>query len=387
MKSQSMKKQVFCTLFALGTAAGVGVGYAQNRDRDDDGGAAKIGEAPERRERDNDRPDRGGRQRQADRKATGVPAMDKALNRMYRRGEFEVGQTREINGVTVADVTVQTRDGDEALARVTEYGDFLVSGAPADKSDLPQAVRQTTQSVFKGGADANALVATYYYINIDAGNAVYQLKADAAGRLLDLRTEQQLERRAGQERTPAAEDQQQRLTRIVSEEVEGAEIGDMFEWDEAPGFHLVQYTLDGKPGFVIVDASDNVFSRRTTIEWDDLPTPVMRAVEALFNVESVRAVQKSEQTYYQFEKQVGDELMTMRLHPSGDVMSIVTDKPVKDDEREVVQKEKTRKQKRRGGKGGGVDRQERDRPARERNREGDEDNARRRRDDRRADIR
>ena len=303
-----MKRELLCGLLALGAAGGISYGADRDRNRD--------------RDRDRDR-DRGENREDSGERRKGRAVVDEALEALYpaRDGyEHMVKEPQDQNGVQVYDVDVKSPKG-YTFARVTEYGDFMVSGAPRDAEAAPPAVREVVEGLFKDVNNVDAYVATYYFVYFRSGEQTYQVRLDAAGNIADIRTEKSLQTDMPAEPKKAAESEHARLAEIAQQRFGDVEIKQMVEYPDSPGFHVVNVQRGDDQGFVIVGPNNAIMSQRFDLDVSRLPEPIVRTVEQVFRAD-IRNAEKGEQQYWHFLQDVGDERLVLKLRPNGDVMEV-----------------------------------------------------------------
>ena len=307
-----LHKPVICLFLAAGTTAFIG-------------GPAR---AQDDRDRDEDR-----RERREGERAHGREVVDKALAQMYPDASHDVREPKTVNGIRVYDVDIRTNAGQNTFAQVTEYGDFLVSGVPATAEAAPAAVREATEGLFRDAPDTDAFLSTSYYVYIRApGGEDYQVRLDAAGRLLDIRSLKELHAEVPEKRESAPDSEHNRLVEAARSRFGEVEIKEMFRSPDAPGVYTVTLTRDGRKGFVTVGENNAVYSQRTDIDTRDLPEPVVRTVRDVFSAD-IRNAEKGETQYWQFRQRVGDDTLTLKIRPTGEIMDVTSDNPIPQDER------------------------------------------------------
>jgi hypothetical protein len=307
-------------------------------------------EAREAKQRTDDSPTAatGGQAAQGQAAQGSRATAERALASLYPGATFRLGQPKDVEGTQVYDATVVTPRG-ETLAQVTEFGDFLVSGAPASEEAAPAPVREVVEGLFKNTQDADALVATQYLVYVRPGRGLYELRLDAAGRLLDVTSQRQLRDQANDPAGKVSDDVRKRLTQAAQTRFANAKLDSVESWSEAEGFYVANITDKGRKGFVIADDRGTVVSQRIDIDVKDLPRPVVRTVNELFDTAKIRSAQKGELQYWQMEQKVGGETVTLKIRPNGDVMSIDSDQPtVRPEEQAVVASQKQKRKNNRG---------------------------------------
>ena len=120
------------------------------------------------------------------------PEVDKALKEKYPDATTEIVSSREVNGVRVRGVKVTTKSGD-AMAEVTENGDFLSYGLPRGEKKLNSTLQSHLAGLLKSTPEKADMYRTVQYlVQLDNGKARYQLTYDAVGRLIDIANPAQL---------------------------------------------------------------------------------------------------------------------------------------------------------------------------------------------------
>ena len=108
------------------------------------------------------------------------------INAEFPGAKVKVVDTKEVNGVKVHDVQIETPKG-QTDAVVTEHGDFLLAALLTKADMLPPEVKEVSEGIF-GSAPTNveAFSVTNYVINVTVGGKKFDVKFDATGRVTDI---------------------------------------------------------------------------------------------------------------------------------------------------------------------------------------------------------
>src|SRR5947207_15035896 len=71
-----------------------------------------------------------------------------ALKERYPDAQTEITGTHDVNGVKVYDVKVTNKMG-ESTAQITDYGDFLMYGAPHEYGAIKNLISSAVSGLFK----------------------------------------------------------------------------------------------------------------------------------------------------------------------------------------------------------------------------------------------
>src|SRR5262249_11784944 len=142
----------------------------------------------------------------------GHGAAEEALKGYYgKNAQIKISGEHEVNGVKVYVADVANGAG-KATAMATEYGDLLETGLPTNNANVPEAVREVTQGLFKTPpADVDNIERHDYFVTIGGGAGHnYMLTLDATGRILDIKSPNQLKEDApGNEQAASGQQKQQ----------------------------------------------------------------------------------------------------------------------------------------------------------------------------------
>ena len=273
------------------------------------------------------------------------PDVDKALKKRYPEAQTEIVNTHNVNGVKVSEVRVKTKDG-ESTAEVTEFGDFLIYGVPRKSSDLNKEMSADLKGLFKNfSGDADVYRVTNYYADVPAGKRTYRLRFDATGRLKDIQDVSESRKTEYQGADRAPDDITKKIDPVAKRYIgESAKIQGVFKDPNNEGFYLVNAQENGLDRKLVVNEEGRVLSFRDEIKSGELPPPVKKSLEDMFDVSKVAQTFRGEYQFYEFDtKSSGGEAMTIRLRPNGEVVSVQPTKNVDEAEQAVVAKHKQSK--------------------------------------------
>lgn len=249
-------------------------------------------------------------------------SVEESLRKYYPSAQYTFRDSQTLNGVTVYDVDIRTPTGN-TVASLNERGEFIYMGRPARVDEAPQAVRDAV-SIFRQPQNFDELVVTYYYVQVaPPGREPYEVKLSGAGRVIDIRSQRQLRRVAGDAPTgaPITPEERRRAEEQARQEFRDARVTEIRRWNEAEGFTITEVETNGRRGSVILDRQGQVVSSRIELDPDSLPEPVRRSLGETFNAD-IRQAHQSRQKHYQLRQRVGDETLSMRIHFNGDVMDV-----------------------------------------------------------------
>jgi hypothetical protein len=265
--------------------------------------------------------------------------VQKALQDKYPDAKVNIERTHKVNGVTVTDAKITTKDGGESSAQVTEYGDFLLWGMPrkAGMSGVSKPAAATVTGLFKGTPeDVDLFWVTNYLVDIGAGTKTFRLRFDPVGHLRDIDSSAAIRESTAQGMTAASKGSADKITGYAKKYFPDSKINNVYQSPEADDFFVVDMTSkDGKNQRLVLSADNKVLGRRDQVTRDDLPQPVGEAIDRLFNGEKIKNVYRDDFQYYEIDqKDAAGDTITVRVRPNGDVLTIQNTKA---DEEEKAQ--------------------------------------------------
>jgi hypothetical protein len=266
-------------------------------------------------------------------KTKSVDEVQQSLKEQYPDAKFEKTGSRNINGVTVDQYNITTKDG-TSTAEITQYGDFLSWGKPKSNSKgnaLSPAAEDTLKGLFKGDVkDVTVNYATFYAIDLQTStksgkNNTFRLRFDPIGRLRTVK------RLTGEVKEPGMEADLQKTSggdAAKAEEwakkyVKDASVDGVYKNPDDPDFFVVD--MKGKDGDekIAVSKEGYILSRVSQEQKNDIPEPITKAIDSYFNGERISRVYREEAEFYDLEEtaQAGGTV-NIRISPNGDVMSV-----------------------------------------------------------------
>jgi hypothetical protein len=253
------------------------------------------------------------------------PDVDKALKRIYPGETTQIVGNKTINGVKVNDVKITTKSGGEAMAQVTDYGDFVMYGVPREQEgQLKSAVQQRIAGLFKtppSGIDMYRV--TNYIVELNAsGGKTYEAIFDAVGRLKDMRSHHEMTMESAAESQKVTGKEADDASNWAKKIVPDAEPEGVYKSAVGDNFYTVKLKNGGES---IVSSNGQLLSFQEKLDKGDVPEPVTKAIDALFEPSSVKQIWRGEWEFYQFDEQspTGEKLV-IRMRPNGDILRILT---------------------------------------------------------------
>lgn len=258
---------------------------------------------------------------------------EEAIKREYPNSKTEIVDTREVNGVKVEDVMITTAKGQQATAKVTEYGDFVLIGVPRGDESISQPAIDTLSGLFNAGQkDVDVYRVTSYLVDVSSGKKMFRLRFDPVGRLHDISNESEInrddvknfEKVNDKAKSLKADDYARKYT-------EGATVEGVYKAPDADDFYLVDMKeKNGMDARLTLNNAGRVFSFRDEIPSNDLPKPVVDAIAQMFGGAKIDRAYRYEYEYYQMDKVTPDgDQMNIQIRPNGDVLSVRNEGPAK----------------------------------------------------------
>ena len=272
--------------------------------------------------------------------------VDKALKERYPDAKINIERTREVNGVKVTDAKVTTKDG-ESTAEVTEYGDFLLWGLPrkGGMSGVATPVSETVTGLFKGSpSDVDLFWATDYLVDLGIGRRTFRLRFDPVGHLRDIDSAAAMKEQDVSSMSKASKDEADKAESFAKKSFPDAKIKNVYKTDD-PNFYLVDLTnKEGKDVQVVLSNDDKVLRQRKIVDKSELPDPVERAIDKLFNGEKIKQVYRDEFQFYEIDqKDAAGDTITVRIRPNGDVLNIRNARAVEEEKAQTARHKESAK--------------------------------------------
>lgn len=271
------------------------------------------------------------------------PDVQKTLQRAYPGAQTQVTGAEEVNGVKVFNVNIADKTGAPSSAQVTEYGDFLIYGAPQHAAELTKLIQSNVGQMFQTPpSDVQLFRRTSYLIDVpvqgeNKKQQTYQISLDAVGRVLNIsdadavRTSQ----KAAQKQEVKDKEQARKLEQVARDRYVGkdAQLQRVTQSD-IPGFFIADF----KGAAVTLNDQGQILQIREDVPGKDLPLPVRQALEQL--VKSSTRAQRVEEEYFQFtEKNPKGNAFVVKMRPDGEILG-VTNSEVQQEEQAVTAKAK-----------------------------------------------
>jgi hypothetical protein len=253
----------------------------------------------------------------------GQAAAEEVLKNYYgATAQVKITGEHEINGVKVytADVTNPTG---QSTATATEFGDVIEAGRPAANNTLPQAVREVTQDLFKAPpADVDFVDRHCFYVTIASGGHNSRLAIDAAGRIIGLKSPNQLHEDAPGNEQSASGQQRQQIEKLVHDRLPEAKVTDIKPALHDPGYYEAFYTSRDGRGYIIINPSNDVAMYYLPLARTELPKAVQRTIDTVLKGEQIKTTGAAHERIYRVTENVGADQITFRVHSNGDVEDI-----------------------------------------------------------------
>jgi len=275
------------------------------------------------------------------------PDVQKTLQRAYPGAQTQVMGNETINGVKVYTVNIADKSGAASSAQVTEFGDFLLYGAPQHSKELTKQIQTKAGEMFQTApSDIQLFRSTSYLIDVPTqaqgkGKAqTYQIRLDPVGRVLDIKDAKATaaDRPAQQQEVKDA-NKVKALEKIARDRyVEGDAQLQAIRESDVEGF----YEADFKGAAVTLNDQGQILQVREDVKGPDLPEPVRKALDQL--VKSSTRAQRVEEEYFQFTQQSATgNAVTVKMRADGDILQVVNAQAQQEEEAVVA------KHKQKGG--------------------------------------
>ncbi len=275
------------------------------------------------------------------------PDVQKTLERAYPGAQTQVMGTEQINGVKVFNVNVANDKGG-STAQVTEFGDFLIYGAPQSSPELTKMITNDVGQMFQSKpSDIQLYRSTSYLIDVPVQGEgkkqqTYQIRLDSVGRVLNIMSasEMKASQRAADRQAVKDDKVTKKLEQIVRDRyVSKDQALQGVTQSTVPGF----YEADFKGAAVTLNDQGQILQIREDVAGKDLPLPVRQALEQL--VKSSTRAQRVEEEYFQFSQQSATgNAVVVKMRPDGDIIDVVNTQAQQEEEAVVAKhKEKSGK--------------------------------------------
>lgn len=253
--------------------------------------------------------------------------VQRQAEQLFPDSKLDIQSGREINGLKTYDVNVEGRNEEgpaRASAVLTENGDIVMSSQRRTDGAPTPAVERVAKGLFDMPMnDYDAVSQTYYLIDTSANGRDYQIKIDATGRIRDAQTQRNVEMEDVSQYSKAEGENRDNVINFVKKWHEGAKIGEVYEYTPMPGYYLVQYTRDsGEESQIIMNREGRVYQEITGFSQDHLPRPVSDTLDQVLKGAKINNVTRADINYYEFQREVGDDTLTLRIRPNGEIVQI-----------------------------------------------------------------
>jgi hypothetical protein len=253
------------------------------------------------------------------------PDVNRALKKEYPDCTTEVVNVRNVNGVKVSDVKVTTKHG-ECMAKVTEYGDFVLVGEPRGNSNISKPAIDTLNGLFKRGQqDVDVYRVTSYLVDVKSDKKWFRLRYDPVGELHDISNEAEMKKDDIKNLEKVdRKDHADKADDYARKYIEGAKVEGVYRNPEDDDFFIVDMKQkDGKDARITISNVGRVLSERDEIDVNDIPKPVLDGMDQMFDRTKIARAYRYEYEYYQFDKvsNSGDRV-SVNIRPNGDVLSV-----------------------------------------------------------------
>ena len=267
-----------------------------------------------------------------------IPAeLDRTLKAHFPNAKYSVSGEHEQDGVRVYNVQITPQNGQGWTAEATEHGDFLATGArKVDINSVPANVREVLSGIWRSPPqEIDDELATFYLVTIgapgantggtaaSAGSRLYELRLDATGRLLDIKAPTQLHHENWQSLPNAPQNVASQLEQVGKQRYPNAQMVGVKQEPNNAGYQL-RFTINGADGWMITDENQQVVSEASTLDKNRLPKPVTDSINTLFKGDRIAWAAREDVHFYQARINEGNEPVTLRVQPNGDVLSVHT---------------------------------------------------------------
>ena len=253
------------------------------------------------------------------------PDVNRALKKEYPDATTEVMGVRTVNGVKVSDVKITTKHG-ETMAKVTEYGDFVLVGESRGDNNVSKPALETLNGLFKKGQqDVDCYRVTSYLVDVKSERKWFRLRYDPVGELHDIYNEAEMKRDDIKNLEKVdRKDHADKADDYARKYMEGAKVEGVYKSPEDDDFFIVDMKQkDGRDGRITLSNVGRILSEREEIDVNEIPKPVLDGMDQMFDRTKIARAYRYEYEYYQFDKvsSSGDRV-SVKIRPNGDVLSV-----------------------------------------------------------------
>ncbi len=250
-------------------------------------------------------------------------AYEKQIAKDYPGAKTQIIDTKEVNGVKVHDIRIEYTGG-QAEATITDNGDYLLTSNNNNYTDkdLPPDVKQVSDNLFGAPAtNVERIFITEYIVGVNDGGRSYDLKIDGTGRLHDVDTKQAMALEDPHRQPKAAAGDVQKISDLTQKMFPGAKIVSVNKSATSPGFYAVEFNENGQGGWVVINEEDRVRSYANSIPKNQAPQAVVAAISHIKGAK-LDSIQRYNYRYWQFDESQNGDVITMKVRPDGDVISV-----------------------------------------------------------------
>jgi len=253
----------------------------------------------------------------------GRSGAEQALKNYYgNAAKVNITGEHEANGVRIYTADVSNTTG-QSTATVTEHGELIETGVPAANNSLPQHVREVTQELFKSApADVDTVERHVYYVTITMGGKNARLSIDAAGRIVGMKSPNQLHEDAPTNEQSTSGAQRQQIEKLVKQRLPEASVTDVKAALHDPGYYEASYNSRNGHGYIILNPNNDVVWYYVPMARTELPKAVQHTIDTVLKGEQIKATGISHERIYKVTENVGTDQITFRVHTNGDVDNI-----------------------------------------------------------------
>jgi hypothetical protein len=249
--------------------------------------------------------------------------FEKQLEHEFPGAQMQDAGAREINGVQVHEVKVNTPNG-QSNATVTADGDILLATIPHKTSELPPDVAAISQGLF-GSAPSNveSFIVNNYIVNITTSNGKgYELKIDGTGRIDDIDTKQMSQYENPKNQPKASGADAGKLTKLIQQNFPDAKIHDVHQSPTSPGWYSVDFTTkEGKYAYISMNEDNRVRSYAVQMNQNELPKAVQQTVSEIKGAK-INGVLHYTTHYWELQENVNGDSLTIKVKPDGDIINV-----------------------------------------------------------------
>jgi hypothetical protein len=249
----------------------------------------------------------------------GHELAEKVLREKYAGvAQVHILDSFEVNGVKVFNAAIVCEGIGEAKTSITATGEILTAGLPQPLNGLPPLALETAR-LFKTPATAVARedIQAYYFEVKGPGGLPFNVELDAAGRIRDIKSSQEIFEDALEEKQGGP--MHRRMTEVALRRFPGIVISNIYKAKHDPGYYHVSFSENGRRGWAIMNPENDVTEWRIPLHHDKVPVAVVATIEHELRGNKVADVQVGGSRVYQIKQLVAGEQIVMLVKPNGTV--------------------------------------------------------------------